>query len=334
MTSEEIRLRRLACQHLLIPADPQTVARDLCGLQAQYWNHALHALRIRSGVPDTSGLVRSWTNRGTMHLFSIDDLPLFLHMGRSHRLRPVDTLEDDTHLTAERKAVFAHIIVDAIAQGIDDREVLKAVCKAAGMTQDECQSLFDPWGGIIRALCESGRICCRAQARKAYQLCPPFEPMSQADAQRELLHRYFSHYGPATIKDAACYFGTTQAQIKAVLSQLPVTETSVDGMSYFHIEPVISSAELPDCLFLAGFDPLMLGYEKTESLFLPCNHVRDIFTRTGIVRPAVLVQGTVVGWWSLKNRCLTVRLFAPDKKGIVTDAAERLFPALKQIAFD
>lgn len=47
MTREEICLRRLAGQHLLIPAGPQAVAGDLCGLQAQYPGHALHALRIR-----------------------------------------------------------------------------------------------------------------------------------------------------------------------------------------------------------------------------------------------------------------------------------------------
>ena len=34
MTMEEIKLRRLAGQHLLAPADTQTVVKDLCGVQA------------------------------------------------------------------------------------------------------------------------------------------------------------------------------------------------------------------------------------------------------------------------------------------------------------
>ena len=47
MTLEEIKLRRLAGQHLLIPGDTQTVVKDLCGVQAQFMSNALHALAIR-----------------------------------------------------------------------------------------------------------------------------------------------------------------------------------------------------------------------------------------------------------------------------------------------
>ena len=158
MTLEEIKLRRLAGQHLLAPTDTQTVVKDLCGVQAQFLSHALHGLSIRCTDVNTEGLVKSWTNRGTMHLFSADDLPLFLHEGRTLFLRPVDTLESDAYISADRKAYFADLIVDAVAQGIDEREALKAVCEKAGMTESESQSLFDPWGGTIRALCEVGRL--------------------------------------------------------------------------------------------------------------------------------------------------------------------------------
>ena len=44
MTLEEIKLRRLAGQHLLAPADTQTVVKDLCGVQAQFLSHAIHFL--------------------------------------------------------------------------------------------------------------------------------------------------------------------------------------------------------------------------------------------------------------------------------------------------
>ena len=203
MTLEEIKLRRLAGQHLLAPADTQTVVKDLCGVQAQFMSHALHALTIRCTEVNTNGLVKSWTNRGTMHLFSADDLPLFLHEGRTHFLRPVDTLVSDAYITADRKAHFADLIVDAVSQGIDEREALKAVCEKAGMTERESQSLFDPWGGTIRALCEAGRLCHRVQEKKAYQLCPAFEPMAEEPACLELARRYFTHFGPE-IGRASC----------------------------------------------------------------------------------------------------------------------------------
>ena len=331
MTLEEINLRRLAGQHLLAFADTQTVVKDLCGVQAQFLSHALHGLSIRCNEVSTEGLVKNWTNRGTMHLFSVDDLPLFLHEGRTHFLRPVDTLESDSYISADRKAYFAELIVDAVAQGIVEREALKAVCEKAGMTENESQSLFDPWGGTIRALCEAGRICHKVQEKKAYQLCPAFEPLAEEPARIELARRYFTHFGPATVKDAAYFFGTTQTKVKSWLKQLPVTEATLDGKSFFYIDNGMPAGELPKCLFLAGFDQLMLGYEKTESLFLPKEHMRDIFNLAGIVRPAILVNGMVVGWWNLKNRKLKITLFSPVDQKLISDAATGPWSDLKGI---
>lgn len=211
MTMEDLLLRRLAAQHLLSPTDTQTAVKNLCGVQAQFLSHALWGLCVRCGEVSTDGLVKSWTNRGTMHLFSAKDLPLFLHEGRSHFLRDVDTLGSDACISARRKAQFAQRILEAIAQGADRREDLKAVCEACGMTEAESRSLFDPWGGIIRALCESGRICHKVQETKAYQLCPDFTPMEEHPAHIELARRYFTHFGPATVKDCAYFFGRPQS---------------------------------------------------------------------------------------------------------------------------
>ena len=331
MTLEEIKLRRLAGQHLLSPNHTKTVVKDLCGVQAQFLGHALHGLSIRCAEVNTEGLVKSWTNRGTMHLFSVDDLPLFLHEGRTHFLRPVDTLKSDAYISADRKAYFADLIVDAVSQEIDEREALKAVCEKSGMTESESQSLFDPWGGTIRALCEAGRICHKVQEKKAYQLCPAFEPMAEEPARIELARRYFTHFGPATIKDAAYFFGTTQTKVKFWLKQLPVREATLNGKAYFYIDNGVPAGELPACLFLAGFDQLMLGYEKTESLFLPKEHMRDIFNLAGIVRPAILTNGTVTGWWNLKNRKLKITLFSPADQKLIEHTATALWSDLKGI---
>ena len=115
MTLEELKLRRLAGQHLLAPTDTQTVVKDLCGVQAQFLSHALHGLSIRCTEVNTDGLIKCWTNRGTMHLFSADDLPLFLHEGRTHFLRPVDTLKSDayirTNINQSNHLVFSNSFV-------------------------------------------------------------------------------------------------------------------------------------------------------------------------------------------------------------------------------
>ena len=156
---EELMIRQMAGQHLLQKTDVATAVHDLCGVQAQFLSNALHALSIRCTAVETQLLIKSWTLRGTMHVFDRQDLPLMLHRGRKHFLRPCDTMADDEKISAERKRFFADLVVQLINSGIDEREQLKDQCFQTGMTPDEADSLFNPWGGLIRALCEEGRIC-------------------------------------------------------------------------------------------------------------------------------------------------------------------------------
>ena len=334
MTFEELKLRRLQGQHLLQKTDTQTVVKDLCGIQAQYLSHALHALSIRCQQVDTTDLVKSWTNRGTMHLFSEADLPLFLYRGRPHHLRPVDTMESDACVDASRKAYFASVILEQIASGIEERDVLRAACEAEGMNAEEAESIFNPWGGLLRALCEEGHICHQVQEKKSFRLCPPFEPMDARAAQTELLRRYFTNFGPATVRDASYFFGWPQSRIKALMTELPLEAFGLEGRIYYHISGQSPATDIPACLFLAGFDQLLLGYEKTENPFLPQAHIRDIFTLAGSVRPAVLVDGTVAGSWNLKGKNLTVTLFADADPAVLTEQARILWPELNRITVE
>lgn len=340
MTMQELRMLQLQHSHLLSPVPVVQVLQDLCGLQAQFLSNALHALRIRStdfDESDPDDLIKSWTLRGTMHLFRREDLPLFFHENRRILLRPKDTLETDENITASRKAYFAALILDQLQSGTKTREELKTACFAAGLTEQEAKSVFDPWGGTLRALCEQGRIFHAVQEKKAFRLCPSFTPMDEQSAKLELARRYFTHFGPATIRDAAYFFKTTQAEVKSWLSQLPVQVSEVDGRTYYYLDGTLpGGAAMPDCIFLAGFDQLLLGHEKTESLFLPQQHLRGIFNLAGIVMPAILLHGRVVGKWKRTGKKLTVTLFeliSSNDALHIEAAARRLWPSLYSINF-
>ena len=66
---------------------------------------------------------------------------------------------------------------------------------------------------------------------------------------------------------------------------------------------------MPECVFLAGFDQLLLAHEKKESLFLRPENVRAIFNLAGIVMPALLFDGEVAGRWKKSGRKLAVTMF-------------------------
>ncbi len=331
MTLEEIKLRRLAGHHLLAPVDTGTAVRDLCGIQAQYLTHALHTLSLRCRPVDTADLVKTWAIRGTMHLICREELPLFLHRNRNHFLRAVDTLESDPHADRDTKLYYAGLILQAVATGENTRESLKALCRQEGMTEQQAQSLFDPWGGLIRALCEGGYLCHTVTQEKAYALCPSFTPMEEPNARLELARRYFSHYGPATVADAASFFGVTQKKVLSWLPQLPVEAVTAAGKTFYHIPGPDPERQLPHCLFLAGFDQLLLGYDKADSLFLDRAHMQTVFTRAGIVRPTILVDGNVAGTWNLKGRDLTIHPFRTLSEAPIRAVAEAQWPNLRRL---
>lgn len=330
MDAPERKARILYGQHLTCPDDPLAVCRDLAGVQAQFLSAALHALAIRSDGPvEPDRLVKSWTIRGTVHLFDPADLPLFLHEGRDHFLRPIDRMEGDEYATLPRKRYFAGLILDELAGGPRRREELRAACSAHGMTGREAEGLFNSWGGLLRHLAETGRIVHTVSGEKAFRLCPPFTPMEEGPARLELARRYFAHYGPATLRDAAYFFGRPQREVKALMAQLPLEHAVVEGRDCFWLGQGEGNwPDIPDCLFLAGFDQLMLGYRKEDGLFLPPERLRGIFSLSGIVMAPILLRGWVAGRWRRQRGRVELTPFGRWPEGdkrLALAAADRLW---------
>ncbi|MGN0746159.1 MAG: DNA glycosylase AlkZ-like family protein [Aristaeellaceae bacterium] len=335
MTTDDVRLMRLKGQHLLSPAPTLEVATDLCGLQAQLLSCALHALRIRTGGADTAGLLKSWTLRGTLHLFPEADLPLYIHrQGTPEEV--CDTpwyrwicSKGEPGASPERERFFARLVTEQVAAGHDTREELRRICREAGMTEREEGHVFHSWGGVMAELAQLGILSFRVQEEKSYQRCPPFPPMAEADAETELARRYFTHFGPATLRDAAYFFHLPQARVKTWLNRLPVEAMTVQGQTYYSLPCPAPERDMPPCLLLAGFDQLMLGYRKEDNPFLPGEHLRGIFSLAGMVSPAILLEGRVVGKWKQSGCRLSLTLFEPvDEAGRrhILSAAEALWP--------
>lgn len=337
MTRQELQQRQLAGQYLTRPGALTDVAGGLCGLQAQFLSNALHALLIRSGadrpqVPETM-LVKSWTLRGTVHIFPLADLPLYLNPDTYHSrdwtLPDFWNSRPDWALTPRRQDYFSQLILEALGSGPRSREQLKALCRAAGMTEAEEGSLFHPWGGGIRQLCQRGFVHYAVQEEKLLCLTPPVTPLPREAAQRELARRYFTHYGPATLHDAMYFFRAPARQVKGWLAQLPLAEAVYQGRSYFYIDGATEAPPIPRCIFLAGFDPLLLGYEKKESLYLPPEQLRRVFSLAGIVSPTVLLRGEIAAKWQKKGTTLQVQPFRalqPEERADLQQEAERLWP--------
>jgi len=349
MTVEELKIRQLTNQHLVEKSNKLTVVRDLCGVQAQFMVNAMHSLKIRchdfSEENAGDGLVKNWTVRGTVHVFAEEDLPLFIRCNNGESYRKNDwrgytfwNQRDKWALTPERQKYFSEIIVSAVGERPYTRDELKELCEAHSMTESEKESMFESWGGGIRELCERGFMNYAVQEKKAFIASPEFTPIPEEEAKLEIARRYFTNIAPATVHDAMYYTGAKQAEVKNWLAKLPVESIDRGGKTYYYIPNGKSyDKEIPPCLLLAGFDQLMLGYQKKESLYLPEEHLRNIFNLAGIVMPPILLHGRVVGKWKKKNADLTFALFEKismaDKK-LITGTAEKLWNHISKIAFE
>ena len=322
MTLTELKQVQLYRQHITNKTDKLTAARDLNGFQSQFLINAYNALRIRCCdelTPDTfgEGLVKNWTIRGTVHVFAESDLPLYKYEsgcddGHYHS-HDWDTqrMYGECKIPPDRLEYLSRMIVDMVANGITEREAIKIECHNAGMTEAEGGFVFDQWGGLMRGLCERGFLCYRVREKKEFMICPPFTPMNDDEAMMEQWRRYFTNYAPATVRDTAYYFGCTQTKVKEMMKKLPLNEIEISGVKYYYLEELKSDyPNIPNCVLLAGFDPLMLGYQKKDGLYLAENHIRGIFNLAGIVMPPILLDGSVIGRWRKKNTKMTFEIFS------------------------
>lgn len=168
MEAEEIIAMRCKAHGLSAKRPGREIVRGLCGLQSQFTMQARHALTIRADDGDAAlaDCVRTWTMRGTMHTILREDVPLYLYDGRTHALRLCDRMADDEQMSAQRKRALGEIIREAIRNGEGEREALRQIWRANGMTGDEERSAFDAWGGLLRAMAENGEIAYAAEKGK------------------------------------------------------------------------------------------------------------------------------------------------------------------------
>ena len=316
MDAEEIIAMRCAAHGLSAKKPGREIVRRLCGLQSQFAMQARHALMIRASDGDAvlADCVRTWTMRGTMHTILREDAPLYLYDGRTHALRPCDRMEGDESMSAERKQALAEVIREAIRNGEGEREALRQICRANGMTGDEERSAFDAWGGLLRAMAENGEIAYAAEKDKRFVMLEPHEKWDRECARDEILRRYFEGYGPATIRDAAYFTGWGMREIMVRAERLDLRRETYGGEDFF-MDVQAGTGEIPKCAFLAGFDPMMLGYEKKTSLMLAPENLRGVFNLAGIVAPTVLLDGRVAGKWKRTGKKLEVTPFREVSEG-------------------
>ncbi|HEM3510937.1 DNA glycosylase AlkZ-like family protein [Streptococcus suis] len=299
-------------QGLLKPQSVQQICQNLNGLQAQFQPYVHIGFRNRMTADDfhegswQEELTRQWSLRRTVHAYLKSEIPLYIHEGRMASVDYLETVSWDVALPQVKKK-FYQVILEALETGPMTREELKILCRAENIGVEEEKQVFNAWGGLLRYMVERGEIYQEYGAKRFHRLTD-FQPLSREKAELEIARRYFTGFGPVSLADARYYFKENKSTVLKWMKQLDLKTVEVVGEERFYLGE-LEEAELPDCLFVAGFDQLLLGYEKKANPFFNPKYIRNIYTLTGIVKPVVFYKGRFVATWKRDKGTILLDIF-------------------------
>lgn len=333
---EQLLYASLLNLHLLHKTDKATIVSDLLGLQAQFANNPKYALLIRAADFDEAtwqeGLVKTWTFRGTLHAVLASDLALILSAVGIN-----EEWDNSWDMDPKLKPYWAGRLLAWISEGITERSALKGKCIAAGMEPEIVERAFHNWGGLLRDMCSRGMIAYAMGTAKRFIPCS-LTPIDKKTARIEVIRRYFHAYGPATLADCAYFTGWRQREVMGLLelAGLPLRSLTHQGREYFYLKDLPSRGTIPSCLFLAGFDQLIMGY-RDRSRFMDETDKAKVTTNTGIVYPTILLKGRLKARWKLEGKRLIITPFRPlsqaEQDLIATEARQVFGPDAAKITF-
>jgi len=162
----------------------------------------------------------------------------------------------------------------------------------------------DNRGAHILIDAELEGLICSGPRKGSYALlderAPVARRLSREEALAELIRRYFSGHGPATLSDLAWWSGLPVRDIKTAIASLGTLLRSVRiGETEYWLPADMGDAGLPrmpPALLLPAFDELIIGYADRAGLFAT-EHERKIVTVNGLFRPVLFCSGKAVGSW-------------------------------------
>lgn len=329
MNKEELLYLSLQNQFLIEKTSKKEVVSKLLGLQAQFANNPKYALRIRaldfSENNWGDGLVKIWSHRNTLHAVDINEVYIFLSAKGVYEKWHDSWL----HISEDIKHYWSEFLINKISLGIDERDALKKECEKNGMEKPLLKNIFHGWGGFIKEMTDRGLIAYHIGTNKKFVLLKSQNFIEKNKARLIILERYFKSYGPATIYDASSFTGYKISEIKSLIKDSNIRFKSFifEDKEYLYIGELSKKYNIPKCIFLAGFDELIMGY-KDRSRFLDEEDKKKIVTCSGIIFPTILLNGKIRAKWKKdKGNILITPFISLSKKDInnITMKAKELF---------
>lgn len=357
LTWAQVNHWRLGKHFLLEQADRNgllDVVSRIGGLQAQVMSAAeLSAwARVRDLSPDDvrdalwlhRSLVKTWAMRGTLHLLTAEDFPLYIAAFRTRANYRQASWLKYFGLTLEG----IEAVIEGVQEALDGRtltreELADEVARLAGQPHLR-ELLLSGWGALLKPAAFQGRLCFGPSQGQTVTFVRPdqwlggsLREVDSDEALREIVWRYLSAYGPATHTDFAHWFGIEPHKSKKLFGKLvgDLEEVDVEGWRAWALPsslPEMSQGARPAPVrLLPNFDPYVGALQVHRDYLLAKGLKERVYRTAGWISPVVLVEGRIEGVWKYEKArsgvAVTVEMFAPpagNVKGEIEVEAERL----------
>lgn len=332
MVDRTLTRARLVAQGLVARSaeDPAELAARFLALQGQDLPGALSslALRLPSGT-DPMGrvrdafargdLVRGYPMRGTIFVMAAQDARWLTELCAPAQVRAAGTRHREMGIEQHHLERARSIVLEAAdgPGGIGRTEVLAlweahGIPVAVGAGYAILRHLIQT-GVLVHGPLEGGEnriVLARRALPEGSGIAERFDG-DEGAAVAELLLRYLSSRGPATVRDAGWFSKLPLSRLRAALPRIRdrLEEAGTDAAGEMRFQRPGLAAEIEEAgaavdatFLLPGFDEMVLGYPDRLSLIADADHPRLVPGNNGMFQRGVVRRGTMIGLWRRAGR--------------------------------
>ncbi len=326
---EQVTSWRLARAHLarrVTGAGLVQVVADMCGAHAQIMSSVPLALaarvsrlkqaRVDAALQEERSLVKTWAMRGTLHVLTADDLPLYCAAQRSR----------DQYMNPPFLKYFGleladvEAVLDAIPRALDGQVLTRGELADRILEITKRRHLADRlrsgWGELLKPAAFRGLICFGPQSGRAVTFVRPDQWVGQwtdydtDDALQQVFRRFLAVYGPASRAEVARWWGVRVPEAGRVLKLMEqdLAEVECGGSKRWVLKsdlPSLRSARVVEGVrLLPSFDQLLvMSAPHSEAIVDDAFKERIYRARIAVWSlPSVLVNGHVRAAWKLQRK--------------------------------
>jgi len=322
----EVAARRMERSSLSAPsrqADPAEIVSAMCGAHAQVLSAAelSVALRVdgatrsdvRAALWDRRQMVKMYGPRGTVHLLTTADLPMWIGAFSSIPQSP-SPFPKDVRMTEDQ----TEQVVAAIGKSLENAELTideltDAVVEGTGpwagdLVMEAFQGKWPRWRQAMTLAAHRGVLCFAPNRGRKVTYTNPLRylsgvsPLDGSTAQRKLVQQYLHAYGPATPQNFAQWLNAPRGWAGDLFRSLDgeIQQVNFEGTTAWVNADDTTAPTAPSrgVRLLPYFDAYTVASQPRNRLY-PGRAAERALTPSGQAGnyPVLLVDGTVAGVW-------------------------------------